>query len=534
MIRLRNLVLPVNHGPHALEQALREKLGLPAETPLDFSVTRRSIDARRRRQPKLVYTVEVVDSGLPSIPEGPEIQVVQPGSYAWPAPLSDGASRKILIVGAGPSGLFAALWLSRMGYLPVLLERGKPVKSRVADVEGFWQEGRFDGDSNVCFGEGGAGAFSDGKLTSRIKDRHFRCRLVLEELVKAGAPEAILTEAHPHIGTDRLRGVLVGLRKRMEREGVTFRFGDRVRELRVEGGRVSGVVLASGEELFAERVMLAMGHSARDSFEMALRAGVEMMPKAFSIGVRLEQRQAAVDACQFGRWAGHERLGPAEYQLAYHCREKGNKGRSVYTFCMCPGGEVIAANGEAGRVVTNGMSRFRRDGENANAAVLVGVEPADFSGGGPLAGVEFQRRWEEAAFQLGGGGYVAPAQTVRAFLQGQAHHDFGSVCPSYRPGVRPEDLARCLPDFVTYALREGLMAWQNRLADLFPDDAVMTGVETGSSSPFRMVRDQGGQSLGCRGVFPVGEGAGYAGGILSAAVDGIRAAEGLHQTYLEG
>ena len=524
MIRLTELKLPLDHDAAALEAAVLERLGAVRR----FSVSRRAVDARRKAQIRLTYTIdaEVADepSVLARLAGDGHVGVTPDTAYRMVARAPDGMAERPVVIGTGPCGLLAGLLLAQMGFRPIILERGKVVRERTKDTWAFWRKSVLNPESNVQFGEGGAGTFSDGKLYSQIKDPAFRGRKVLTEFVKAGAPEEILFVGRPHIGTFRLVSMVESMRAEVQALGGEYRFGSHVVDLDLaqteRGYAMRGVVLASGERIAASHVVLAVGHSARDTFEMVHARGVEMVAKPFSIGFRIEHPQGMIDACRWGQFAGHKLLGAADYKLVHHCAN----GRSVYSFCMCPGGTVVAAASEVGRLVTNGMSQYSRAERNANAGIVVGISPEDYPGG-PLAGIAFQRHWEEMAFAAGGGTYAAPAQKVADFLAGRASTTVGSVVPSYKPGVNWTDLSGCLPDYAIAAIREALPAFGRQIAGFDMADAVLTGVETRTSSPLRIPRGAGLQSLNVSGLYPAGEGAGFAGGILSAGVDGIRVAE---------
>ncbi|HEX3348265.1 MAG TPA: NAD(P)/FAD-dependent oxidoreductase [Acetobacteraceae bacterium] len=527
MLRLTELRLPLDHGEAALREAVLQRLGVPADEVLDVSIFRRGYDARRRTGIKLVYTLDVAvrderrvlarAEAHPHVRQAPDTSYRPVTAAAQALP---GATRPV-VIGAGPCGLFAALLLAQMGFRPLILERGKVVRERTKDTWGLWRRSLLNPESNVQFGEGGAGTFSDGKLHSGIKDPRHLGRKVLTEFVAAGAPAEILYVSKPHIGTFRLVSMVEHVRATIEALGGEYRFGARVQDLLVDcERRVRGVVLADGEAIAADHVVLAVGHSARDTFAMLHARGVHIEAKPFSIGVRIEHPQSLIDRARFAGSAGHPALGAADYKLVHHA----SNGRSVYSFCMCPGGTVVAAASEPGRLVTNGMSQYSRNERNANAGIVVGITPADYPGD-PMAGVALQRHWEERAFVAGGGTYAAPVQLVADFLAERPSTVLGSVVPSYRPGVTPTDLATCLPDFAVAAMREALLAFDREIPGFAREDAVMTGVETRTSAPIRIRRDDTFQSLNTRGLYPAGEGAGYAGGILSAGVDGIRVAE---------
>jgi uncharacterized FAD-dependent dehydrogenase len=551
MLRITELRLPLDHAPEALRTAVLARLGIADAELKGLTVFRRAWDARRKSAVVLIYTVDCeVDgeaavlarlSGDAHLRPAPDTRYRAVGHA--PADFRAAGRPRPVVVGFGPCGLFAALILAQMGFAPIVLERGKPVRERTKDTWGLWRQGVLDPESNVQFGEGGAGTFSDGKLWSQISDPRHLTRKVLDEFVAAGAPEEILFVAKPHIGTFRLVGVVEKMRAAIVALGGEVRFRQHVVDLHIEAGQLRGLVLDGGEELRADHVVLAPGHSARDTFEMLHRRGVSLEAKPFSIGFRIEHPQGVIDRARFGAAAGHPILGAADYKLVHHAAD----GRSVYSFCMCPGGTVVAATSEAGRVVTNGMSQYSRNERNANAGLVVGISPQDYrrgplSGGArdatvhPLDGIAFQRFWESRAYELGGGGYRAPGQLVGDFVKGQRSSAFGSVLPSYQPGVTPTDLAEpgrgSLPGYALDAIRAALPAFERQIPGYAMADAVLTGVETRTSSPLRIPRGRDRQSVNVAGLYPAGEGAGYAGGIMSAAVDGIETAEAVARSLL--
>ncbi|MFZ4876396.1 NAD(P)/FAD-dependent oxidoreductase [Janthinobacterium sp. Mn2066] len=533
MLRLNEVKLPLEHDDAALPAAILARLGIAAGDLLGYTVFKRSYDARKRSAVVLIYSLHVEVKN-----EAAVLARLQHDIHLMPAPDTDykfvaggeqlaghSSQPRPIVIGTGPCGLFVALILAQMGLRPIILERGKQVRERTVDTFGFWRKRELNPESNVQFGEGGAGTFSDGKLYSQIKDPKHYGRKVLTEFVKAGAPEEIMYVSKPHIGTFRLVKMVEEMRANIEQLGGEYRFESKVVDIHIEpggdGGQVRGVVLASGETIASNHVVLAIGHSARDTFEMLHQRGVYIEAKPFSIGFRVEHPQSLIDSCRFGPSAGHPILGAADYKLVHHA----SNGRSVYSFCMCPGGTVVAAASEPGRLVTNGMSQYSRNERNANSAIVVGITPADYPGG-PLAGIALQRELEERAFALGGGNYDAPGQLVGDFVAGRASTEFGGVVPSYKPAVHLTDLAPSLPEYAITALREAFPAFNKQIKGYYKADAVLTGVETRTSSPIRIKRhDDTLQSLNTRGLFPAGEGAGYAGGILSAAVDGIKVAE---------
>ena len=534
MLRLTEIKLPLGHAPDALPAAIAKRLRIAPGDIQSQTVIRCGHDARKKSAIALIYTVDVAvkdeTAVLARVKGDKNIRVAPDTEYKFVAHAPDGWSERPLVIGAGPCGLFAGLILAQMGFRPIILDRGKVVRERTQDTWGLWRRSVLNPESNVQFGEGGAGTFSDGKLYSQIKDPRFLGRKVLTEFVKAGAPEEILTAAKPHIGTFRLVKMVESLRATIESLGGEYRFQHRVTDLDIavdrDGTRhVRGVTLANGGHIGADHVVLAVGHSARDTFQMLLERGVAIEAKPFSIGFRIEHPQSLIDRARFG--ASKRELGAADYKLVHHA----SNGRDVYSFCMCPGGTVVAAASEPGRVVTNGMSQYSRNERNANAGIVVGITPADYPGG-PLAGIDFQRRWEERAFMAGGESYKAPAQRVGDFLAGRASTSLGEVVPSYRPGVTPTDLSSCLPDYAIAAIREALTAFGKQIKGFDMEDAVLTGVETRTSSPIRIQRGDDFQSVNTRGLFPAGEGAGFAGGILSAGVDGIKVAEAVARDML--
>ena len=530
MLRIHELKLPLEHNATALRPALLKRLCIPETDLVDFTIHKRAWDARKKGAIQLIYTIDAAVKNEAALLKrhAKDVHIGAAPDMSWTPPAkATGTELRPVVIGMGPCGLFAGLILAEMGFRPIILERGKAVRERTVDTFAFWRKRELNPESNAQFGEGGAGTFSDGKLYSQIKDPRHLGRKVLTEFVAAGAPEEILYVAKPHIGTFRLVSMVEQMRAKIEALGGEIRFSHHVTNIVLEGKaprrRVAGVVLANGEEIACDRLVVALGHSARDTFEMLHARGVFMEAKPFSIGVRIEHPQSVIDRARFGPQAGHPILGAADYKLSHQARN----GRGVYSFCMCPGGTVVATASEPGRLVTNGMSQYSRRERNANSGIVVGITPDDYPGekGDPLAGIAFQRHYEELAYKAGGESWSAPAQRVGDFLEGRASTSLGEVIPSYRPGVTPTDLALCLPDFAIAAMREALPVFARQIPGYAMADAVMTGVETRTSSPLRITRGADLQSLNVEGLFPAGEGAGYAGGILSAAVDGIKVAE---------
>lgn len=525
MLRITDLQLPLDHSESALQAAILQSLNLPADELIHFEVFKRSYDARKKTAIILIYTIDVEvkheESVLQKNKNNPRISTTPDTSYQFVAQASGKQFKRPVVIGFGPCGLFAALILAQMGYRPIVLERGKTVRERTQDTWGLWRKRELQPESNVQFGEGGAGTFSDGKLYSQIKDPKHYGRKVLTEFVKAGAPDEILYVSKPHIGTFRLVKMIEEMRNSIEALGGEIRFQQRVTDIDIQNGAVQGVQVNDGEYIETNHVVLAIGHSARDTFQMVYDKGIYVEAKPFSVGFRIEHPQSVIDKARFGPNAGNKILGAADYKLVHHA----SNGRSVYSFCMCPGGTVVAATSEPGRVVTNGMSQYSRNERNANSAIVVGISPADYPGH-PLAGIQFQRELESHAYVMGGGNYNAPGQLIGDFLRNTSSTELGAVTPSYKPGITLVNLAATLPGFAIEAIREAIPAFDKKIKGFAMNDGILTGVETRTSSPIRIKRnDETLQSINTKGLYPAGEGAGYAGGILSAGVDGIRVAE---------
>jgi len=533
MLRVTEVKLPLDHTDAELESALLERLGISADRLIGYTVFRRGVDARKRSAVAFIYTVDVEVAGEPAVLERFErsrnVTRAPDTEYRFPVTSPLKLASRPIVIGTGPCGLFAGLILAQMGFRPLILERGKIVRERTKDTFGLWRQSILNPESNVQFGEGGAGTFSDGKLYSQIKDPRYLARKVFSEFVKAGAPPEILYVSKPHIGTFRLVSIVESMRETITRLGGEMRFGSRIVDIDIEDGQVNSVALASGETIAAEHVVLAIGHSARDTFQMLYDRGVYIEAKPFSIGYRIEHPQSLIDRARYGNYSGHPLLGAADYKVAHHCKN----GRTVYSFCMCPGGTVVAAASEPGRVVTNGMSQYSRNERNANAGIVVGITPDDYPGH-PLEGIAFQRHWEQCAFRAGGEDYFAPGQRVGDFLARRPSATVGAVAPSYAPGVRMTDVSTCIPEYAVEAIREALPVFDRQIKGFAMHDAVLTAVETRTSSPIRIKRNAQFESVNTRGLYPAGEGAGYAGGILSAAVDGIEVAEAVALKMVSG
>jgi len=555
MIRLTNIKLALEHQEHELEQAILSKLSLKKDQLVNFTVFKRGYDARKKSKILLIYTLDVEttvnDELLAQFCDDNQVKETPDMAYKFVSQAPANLKNRPVVIGMGPCGLFVGLVLAQMGFKPIILERGQEVRQRTKDTFGFWRKKILNTESNVQFGEGGAGTFSDGKLYSQVKDPKHYSRKVLHEFVAAGAPEEILYVSKPHIGTFKLVTMVEQMRAKIFELGGEVRFNQRVDNIHftdVDGNecttqgiegyqnkKVTGLTLSNGDHIVTNHIALAIGHSARDTFEMLFDEGVYIKTKPFSVGFRIEHEQSVIDEARFGKNAGNEILGAADYKLVHHC----SNGRSVYSFCMCPGGTVVAAASEEGRLVTNGMSQYSRHERNANSAIVVGIEPEDFSNAADsgefasnkdyvLAGIDFQRKLEEKAFKLGGESYDAPVQLVGDFLAGRKSGEHGSVTPSYKPGVTYCDLSETLPAYAVAAIREALPAFEKKIKGFSMSDATLTAVETRTSSPIQITRDKETlQSLNAQGLYPAGEGAGYAGGILSAGIDGIKIAEAM-------
>ncbi|MEZ8057736.1 NAD(P)/FAD-dependent oxidoreductase [Vibrio splendidus] len=527
MIRLTEIKLPLDHEESAIQDAIEAKLGINADQVLSFNIFKRGYDARKKSKILLIYTLDVLVENEAELLEqfisDPHVKVTPDMEYKFVAKAVENQTERPVVIGFGPCGLFAGLVLAQMGFNPIIVERGKEVRERTKDTFGFWRKRTLNTESNVQFGEGGAGTFSDGKLYSQVKDPKHYGRKVIEEFVAAGAPEEILYVSKPHIGTFKLVTMIEKMRASIIELGGEIRFSTRVDDVHMEDGQITGLTLSNGEEIKSRHVVLAVGHSARDTFEMLHERGVYMEAKPFSVGFRIEHKQAMIDEARFGKNAGNPILGAADYKLVHHCKN----GRTVYSFCMCPGGTVVAATSEEGRVVTNGMSQYSRAERNANSAIVVGIDPERDYPGDALAGIRLQRELESAAYVLGGENYDAPAQKIGDFLKGRDPSEIGEVKPSFTPGIHLTDISKALPDFAIEAIREAIPAFEKKIKGFSTPDGLLTGVETRTSSPVCIKRGKDFQSINLKGFFPAGEGAGYAGGILSAGIDGIKAAEAL-------
>ena len=541
MLRITELKLPLNHSQEDLSKAITSLLSIEASQLDSFSIFKRGYDARKKKDIQLVYQLDVVlakaleESVLARFTDSNAVKPTPDTGYYFVGQAEkdfpQAGQQRPIVVGFGPCGMLSALLLAQMGLKPIVIERGQDVRQRTKDTWGLWRKEKLNTESNVQFGEGGAGTFSDGKLYSQVKDKRFLSRKVLTEFVKAGAPEEIMYVSKPHIGTFKLVTMVEKMRAEIIELGGEIRFGEKVESLIKEDGdqgSLTGIQLTSGETLHSRHIILAIGHSARDTFSMLEKQGIYMEAKPFSIGYRIEHPQSVIDEARFGDNAGHPILGAADYKLVHHCQN----GRSVYSFCMCPGGTVVAATSEEKRVVTNGMSQYSRNERNANSAIVVGIDPEKDYPGSVLGGIDLQRELESLAYQLGGENYHAPAQLVGDFLKDIPSTELKSVTPSYKPGIKLGDLSKALPEFAVTAIREAIPAFERKIKGFSMNDAILTGVETRTSSPICIRRNATYQSMNTQGLYPAGEGAGYAGGILSAAIDGIKVAEAVAKDLL--
>ena len=526
MIRLTNIQLALDHDDQAMASAVLDRLSITAEDLVSIHTHKRGYDARKKTNITLIYTLDVEtthnESLIEKFAEHQLVKATPDMSYQFVASAPADCQERPVVIGFGPCGLLAGLVLAQMGYKPIILDRGKEVRERTKDTFGFWRKKILNTESNVQFGEGGAGTFSDGKLYSQVKDPNHYGRKVLTEFVASGAPDEIMFVSKPHVGTFRLVTMVEQIRAKIIKLGGEIRFSARVDGVHIDSGQITGVVLADGEVIHSRHIALAIGHSARDTFQMLYDSKVYIEAKPFSVGFRIEHPQSVIDKARFGKNVGNPILGAADYKLVHHCKS----GRSVYSFCMCPGGTVVAAASEEHGVVTNGMSQYSRAERNANSAIVVGIDPSDYPGN-PLAGIDFQRALERNAYVLGGSNYDAPAQKVGNFLKGTSSETVGGVVPSFQPGVKLTDLSKALPDFCIEAIREAIPVFNRKIKGFALEDALLTGVETRTSAPICIKRGKDFQSVNTQGLYPAGEGAGYAGGILSAAIDGIKVAEAM-------
>lgn len=526
-IRINNLIINIDEDWIKLKNKAAQKLSISEGDIEEFKILRKSIDARRKNNIRFNCSVEVNCHGEKKLAlklSDKDIKIEEKISEEEIVSGKKKMSSRPVVVGMGPAGMFAGLFLAERGYRPLIIERGERIEDRTKTVNEFWNTGKLDLESNVQFGEGGAGTFSDGKLTTRIKDK--RCDFILDTFSKYGAPDEITYDGKPHIGTDNLKLVVKNIRNKILESGGEILFKSKLEDLVIENKKLKAVIV-NGSEIHCDNLILAIGHSSRDTYEMLFRREVFMEPKAFAIGVRVEHSQHMIDVNQYGKFAGHPKLGPADYKLTH----KSKSGRGIYSFCMCPGGKVVAAASEEKALVTNGMSYYNRDLDNANSAVVVTVGEKDFQGDSPLKGIEFQRYYERLAYKLGGGNYTAPVQLIRDFLRERVSTVFGKVRPTYMPGCEFRDLRQCLPVEVVSGLQEGFVHFEKKIEGYAEGDGIITGIETRTSAPVRIMRNSNLESISVDGLYPCGEGAGYAGGIISAAVDGLKTAENIIKNY---